>query len=117
MRSSGSGSSRQGARCRRTSARRTAIAGLATQGIPPVRRAIEEPRPNCRELRSAPPNPQASAALTTPKLLKASPLASPAAIGITWRMTRKVSPAAMHTRTAFAIWIDPPCSPPAARRP
>ena len=55
-----------------------------------------------------PPNPQASAALTSPKLLKASPLASPAAIGITCRMTRKVSPAAMHTRTAFAIWIDPP---------
>ena len=74
MHSSESWLSRQRRERRAHDAAPHAVAGLAAQGIPAVRRSDRvSPRANCRVPRSAPPKPQASAALTTPKLLKRKP--------------------------------------------
>ena len=86
-----------------------AVSELATPGIPATAPRSASPR---RKLSGrAHPTSESPRECRThhPKAAQsASPLANPAAIGMTWRITRNVRPAAMHTRTACAIWIAPP---------
>jgi len=92
--------------------RRHAVRTLAVSQYPAFRlkgsqrvvsRSMSAPRANWPALNKVLRRTLVRAPLTMPKVESATPLARPPAMGKTWRMTRKVNPAAIHTRTACAI--------------